>query len=129
MQPSSRQSGFTVLEALVALAILTGVAVSILLLLSTLREAQLHGRSRLTSAIQAQALLNRIGRDIPLISGTRTGTFMDGRKWSIAVQPFTSDGTPGNLRPHALYDVQIMVGMHLDRDLDIELRTILRDGR
>lgn len=128
MRLSNRQSGFTVLEALVALAILTGVTGSIILLLSTVRGAQLYSRSRLTSALQAQALLNRVGRDIPLETGTWTGTSMDGRKWSIAVQPFTSDVALPKPRPHSLYDVRVLVGISHDEKTDIELRTILRDA-
>ncbi|WP_445504887.1 PulJ/GspJ family protein [Microvirga sp. G4-2] len=127
MQPSNSQSGFTVLEALVALAILTGVTASILLLLSSLRAAQLNSRLRLASTLQAQALLNRVGRDIPLESGIRTGTFMDGRKWSIAIQPFGSDVAFERTRSHVLYDVRVLVGVTIDRNRDFELRTLIRD--
>lgn len=127
MQPTNSQSGFTVLEALVALAILTGVTASILILLSSLRAAQLNSRLRLASAFQAQTLLNRVGRDIPLESGIRTGTFMDGRKWSIAIQPFVSDVALERARSHVLYDVRVLVGVTNDSSRDFELRTLIRD--
>lgn len=126
MPSHDHQAGFTVLEALVALAILTGVTASILLLLSTARSSQLHSRSRLKSALQAETLLNRIGRDIPLKSGSWTGQFADGHQWSIAIRPFVDDASPEKPRPHPLYDVQIRVGASLDANRDAELRTITR---
>jgi len=125
-QSVDRQSGFTVLEALVSLAILTGVTASILSLLAITRSLQNRGELRLTSTIQAESLLNRVGHDIPLKAGHRAGTFQDGSNWSVSIQPYTEGTGIDQQRNHPLFDVQVLVGKTLDRSGSIGLRTILR---
>ena len=89
-----RQDGFSLIEVIVAFALLAG---ALTLLLGTLsgaarqvRDSQLHSRA----ALYAQSLLAVQGVEAPLQTGHRDGAFEDGRfHWAIDVRPY--------LDPHA----------------------------
>jgi type II secretion system protein I len=119
-------SGFTVLEALIALAILTGVTASVLSLLGAMRAVQTRSHSKLIATIEARTLLDRLGRDIPLQAGVSSGILADGRQWSLRIQPYADDVVPtGSL---LLFDVQIQVGLDGEEPI-AALRTLLRPIR
>ncbi|NIX78435.1 PulJ/GspJ family protein [Microvirga terricola] len=124
---SQQQSGFTVMEALVALAILTGLTASVLSLMATNHAAQIQSRAHLTAAIQARALIERVGRDIPLKTGTVTGISGGGRPWSITIQNFTDKTEPPNPRIHPLFEIAVNVSS-AENVKASELRTIIRDA-
>jgi type II secretion system protein I len=118
-------SGFTVLEALIALAILTGVAASVLPLLGAMRAAQARSHSKLTATIEARTLLDRLGRDIPLQAGSSNGFLIDGRQWSLRIQPYADEAVSAGTRALALFDVQVEVETK-DKEQTVALRTLLR---
>ena len=85
----SRQSGFTLLEVIVAFALL---ALALTLLLGSLsgatrqvRNADDAGRA----ALHAQSLLAQAGTGVALQSGVREGEWEDGRfHWRLQVSPY-----------------------------------------
>jgi type II secretion system protein I len=118
-------SGFTVLEALIALAILTGVTASVLSLLGATRAAQARSHAKLIAMIEARSLLDRLGRDIPLQAGSSNGLLGDGRRWSLRIQPYADGVASGGARVLALFDVQVEVETK-DSEQNVALRTLLR---
>ncbi len=82
-----RQPGFTLIEIIVALAILA-VALGALFeaFSGGLRATAVAGRQA-ASVMLAQSLLDRIGQDIPLMAGEQAGVSGDGLRWSIVIAP------------------------------------------
>jgi general secretion pathway protein I len=120
------EAGFTVLEALVALAILSMVTAGVLSILSFVRHLEDQSRRRLANTLQAQALLERLGFDLPLEPGARSGTLKDGRTWMIEVSAFSDTYTPKAAPERPLYDVQVRVAEPEALDEAVELRSIRR---
>ncbi|WP_101925509.1 MULTISPECIES: type II secretion system protein XpsI [Luteimonas] len=94
MRPASaRQRGYTLIEVIVAFAVL-GLALT--LLLGTLSNGTRQVRWAADSgraALHAQSLLDQVGIDLPLDAGQRTGTFEDGRyRWTLAIAPYDDAG-------------------------------------
>jgi general secretion pathway protein I len=82
-----RQPGFTLIEILVALAILAVALGALFQAFSTgLRATAVTGRQG-AAIMLAQSLLDRIGQDIPLAAGEQAGVGEDGLRWSIAIAP------------------------------------------
>ena len=84
---AATQRGFTLLEVLVAFALLAGAAVVLLAMLSNgLRDvsnAERHGEA----ALHARSLMDNFGRMERLRPGGRNGTLDDGRyRWALEVQ-------------------------------------------
>ena len=89
------QSGYTLIEVIVAFALL---ALALTLLLGTLSGAARQvgwagdaGRA----ALHAQSLLDQQGIGEPIQPGERTGEFDDGRyRWTLGVTPWTDPALP-----------------------------------
>lgn len=82
-----RQAGFTLLEVLVAFALLAGAAVLLLSILASglrdVSDAERHGEA----ALHARSLMDNFGRVERLRPGGRSGTLDDGRyRWTLEVQ-------------------------------------------
>ncbi|MGO4389325.1 hypothetical protein AB4Y85_17495 [Microvirga sp. 2YAF29] len=118
------QSGFTVLEALIALAILTGVTASVLSLLGAMRAAQARSHAKLIAMIEARSLLDRLGRDIPLQAGISNGALANGRRWSLRIEAYRGEAASATAHPLALFDVQVRVGPDNEASI-VALRTLL----
>ncbi len=85
----SRQAGFTLLEVIVAFAVL---ALALVLLLGTLsgsaREVRWSADAG-RAALHAQSLLDQVGVGEPLRPGVRDGEFEDGRyRWTLHVDRY-----------------------------------------
>jgi len=97
----NRQRGYSLLEVIVAFALL---ALALTLLLGSLSGAarQVHGadlRSRAT--LHAQSLLAATGIDAPLQLGRTQGDWDDGRyRWDLQVEPYVDARTTA-LQPAA----------------------------
>jgi len=120
---ASADAGFTVLEALVALVVLSGTTAAVLSIVSAHASAQARQEAALTDAVQAQALLNRIGLDIPARPGSVTGTGHDGRSWSIEIRPYADGPETEGPRAVLLLDLRIRVPAEAG---GTELRTLVR---
>jgi prepilin-type N-terminal cleavage/methylation domain-containing protein len=89
------QAGFTLIEVLVALAIL-GVALPVLLAAfgDTLRRTR-EDEAHMTAASYAQSLLAAAGTEKPLEIGETSGDFGPGYRWRLSVTPYEELGRAG----------------------------------
>jgi general secretion pathway protein I len=89
------QAGFTLLEVIVAFAIL---ALALTLLLGTMSGAakQVHWADEAgRAALHAQSLLDQAGVGAPLRAGHREGAFEDGRyRWVMEIAPYADPLIP-----------------------------------
>ena len=82
------QAGFTLLEVLVALAILAislGVLVPVF---SDTLDRQLAMADQKTASALARSKLATVGSEVPLIDGTSDGRFDNGFKWHVEIAPY-----------------------------------------
>jgi general secretion pathway protein I len=99
-----RQQGYSLIEVIVAFALL---AAALTLLLGTLSGAAKQVRDSETysrAALYAQSVLAIQGVEAPLQPGRQTGQFDDGRfQWSLDVQPYVDPRARNNgvLQPSA----------------------------
>jgi general secretion pathway protein I len=103
-----REAGFTLIETLAALAILS-VALGVLLAVfgDGIRR-QGRAEQLAMATLQAQSLLARVGMDIPLQAGAATGTLARGLHWRLNVDRY---GNAGDRKawPRAAYRVVVEV--------------------
>ena len=100
---SRRQRGYTLLEVIVAFALL---AVALTLLLGTLsgaaRQVRWSGDAG-RAALYAQSLMDQVGVSEPLAAGQRNGQFEQGRyRWSLAVVPWRDRAAAQSTQPASL---------------------------
>lgn len=120
------KAGFTLLEALVALAILAGTTATVLSLLVANRSLQAGTEERLQDALWAEALLGQIGLNVPLNAGEVSGVSPDGRSWSITIAPFSDGEEPRAARARSLFEVIVRIRRTALSAPVIELRTLRR---
>src|SRR5882724_1278804 len=82
-----RQRGFTLIEIIVALAILAVALGALFQSFSTGLRATVVSDRQEAAVMLAQSLLDRIGQNIPLAAGEQAGVSEDGLRWSIAIAP------------------------------------------
>jgi general secretion pathway protein I len=83
-----RESGFTLLEVIVALAILT-LALSVLLgVISDGLRRTSRAADDAEAVLLARSLLASVGAEIPLREGQVTGRFANGPQWRLQVERF-----------------------------------------
>lgn len=94
-RPSRRQRGYTLIEVVVAFALL---AAAMTLLLGSLTNASKQVRGAADAgraALHAQSLLDQIGVGEGLAPGRRDGELEDGRyRWELDVKPFVDPTAP-----------------------------------
>lgn len=99
-----RQSGYTLIEVIVAFAVL---ALALTLLLGTLSGAARQVRWSADAgraALHARSLLDQVGIGEALQPGQRNGTFEDGRyRWTLEIAPYAdaSRPVPATIEPGA----------------------------
>ena len=87
--PAARQRGFTLIEIVIAFAVL-GLALTLLLgtLSGSAREVR-DSADAGRAALHAQSLLDQVGVGEGLQPGSRDGDFEDGRyRWSLRIDPY-----------------------------------------
>lgn len=127
-----QQRGFTLLEVIVAFAVL---ALALTLLLGTLsgatrqlRDADLGARA----ALHAQSLLDDVGVGERLQPGSRSGQFEDGRfRWELRVEPWQDPDAGALADPAAPRLLRLALQVRWDRGgarerLDIESLRLVR---
>lgn len=111
---ASRQRGYTLLEVIVAFALL---ALALTLLLGTLSGAAKQVRwssDAGRAALYAQSLMDQVGVGQALTPGQRTGDFENGRyRWTLGVAPWR-DRLPASSQPidpnaPRLFEVQLAI--------------------
>lgn len=115
--------GFTLIEVLVAFAILSlGVGALLAILFPGFGRAA-KDESQLQASALAQSLLAEIGQDIPLIDGERSGEMDNGQKWRIQIRPYSPHDVSSGSAIEA-HTVQVSVWSGRDDDPFIVLDTI-----
>lgn len=96
----SASAGFTVLEVLVAFAILAVAMAVVLAAVGGGLAAAMRADGLVRASVAAQSLLAGAGLDIPLRPGRQSGVLPDGSGWSLEVGP----GPDGMLLVAAIVD-------------------------
>jgi general secretion pathway protein I len=106
-----RQAGFTLVEVIVAIAILSIALGSLMAMIgNALRQTGQADRMAEASAL-AQSLLARLGPELPLGERQDTGQFADGFRWRLSSQRFGDAGDQQQW-PMSAYKVSVEVGWH-----------------
>ncbi len=90
-QGQHSQFGFTLIEVLVALAIL-GISLAVLLHIfsESLHRAR-ESQAEMTASALAQSLLSNAGQSIPLQPDNTAGELPNGYSWQLHIEPYGSD--------------------------------------
>jgi general secretion pathway protein I len=100
----AREAGFTLVEVIVALAILS-TSLSVLLGIVSTGLLRTSSAERMAEAGSlAQSLLAEVGTRYPIGPGERSGEYADGYHWRLNLQPVGSD-TEWEQRSVGLYEV------------------------
>ena len=83
----ARQRGFTLMEIIVALAILAVALTALMQAFSGGLRAATASERQAAATLIARSLLERIGRDVPLVPGERSGLTDDGYRWLVRIEP------------------------------------------
>lgn len=103
---SAREAGFTLVEVIVALAILSA-SLSVLLGMISGGLLRTSGAERMIEAGSlTQSLLAEIGTDYPVMAGEHLGEFADGYHWHLEIQPIGGRRQEGTI---GLYQVSAEV--------------------
>ncbi|MBB1059072.1 type II secretion system protein XpsI [Marilutibacter spongiae] len=114
--PSRRQRGYTLIEVIVAFALL---ALALGLLLGTLsgatRQVRWSGDAG-RAALHAQSLIDQMGIAAPIRAGRDAGDFEDGRyRWTMEITPWEDPDVPPdtplpvNNNGNRLYEIALAV--------------------
>ncbi|HYD31120.1 MAG TPA: type II secretion system protein [Azospirillaceae bacterium] len=103
------EKGFTLLEVLVALAILGLVAAGTLPLLSTGLDTSQRATVLSRAVLHARSRLAVLGIAEPLVAGERRGDFGNGYTWVVSVAPYGGDAAGAIPAGTRLYRVAVTV--------------------
>ena len=92
-------NGFTLLEVLVALAVLAICLAAFIPIFSGTLRQQSHLDDEATATALARSKLAEVGTEIPLKDGTIDGLFENGFKWQLVVAPYGSTSAQAFVRP------------------------------
>jgi type II secretion system protein I len=101
------RKGFTLLEVLVALAILGFAMVATLQALSGGLEGTRRAKATAQALLLARSLLDRVGTELPLVPGTVSGEAGGAAHWTVRISQHSLANTRARL---ALFDVVVTVG-------------------
>ena len=91
MNRHARTHGFTLIEVLVALTILSISLVVLLHIFSDSLHRSRESQTEMAADALAQSLLADAGKGIPLSIGDTNGRAPDGFSWRLHVEPYGSD--------------------------------------
>ncbi|HEY2034722.1 MAG TPA: type II secretion system protein [Rhizomicrobium sp.] len=82
---SRNERGFTLIEVLVALAILAVSLAVVFQIISSALDRARKDRDEATASALVQSLLARVGSEIPLREGERDGVYSNGFRWDVRI--------------------------------------------
>ena len=109
-----RQGGFTLLEVLIAFAILAVALSSLLLAFSTGLRTTERSVTISSATLRAQSLMEEIGRTIPVRRGRSSGVLEDGSRWEIAIEPYDTGETGAAAVVRSLFAYSVAVTVEWD---------------
>lgn len=108
--PADRAAGFTLLEVLVAFALLAVMLVALLQAFSQGLSSLHVAEERSAAAMLARSKLAEVGRALPLREGEQIGELEDGLDWRLVVGRYEDpDGALGDDTPIRLFDVTVVI--------------------
>lgn len=102
------EEGFTLVEVLVALAVLAAGLTAILSTLSSGIFHQTRARTLAEATLGAETILARLGADLPLNTGITEGALGDGLRWRMEIAPY-GDSADRQAWPVSAYAVTLTV--------------------
>ncbi|MEM7569578.1 MAG: prepilin-type N-terminal cleavage/methylation domain-containing protein [Pseudomonadota bacterium] len=97
------ERGFTLLEVIVALAVITMTLTSVMQIFSGGLRNAITADDYVTALAQAENQISRVGADVPVQAGFMSGQFENGNRWERRIG---SAGPAGRLQR---YDVTVTV--------------------
>jgi type II secretory pathway pseudopilin PulG len=120
----AKNRGFVLIEALVATAILSGIGASVVFLLDTHRTMNARAASQLRQVSSAEAILDRVGLDVPLQVQHLSGRLRDGSAWMIDIIPFEEPDLPADSRRSGVFKVTVEVSPQRGQGVPVKLQTL-----
>ncbi|WP_372501203.1 prepilin-type N-terminal cleavage/methylation domain-containing protein (plasmid) [Tistrella mobilis] len=124
-----RDDGFTLLESLIAIAIIGAITTTGLMVMASARAREAEALGRFRASLAAEAILNRVGLDLPLTPGRRKGQLPDGTTWEIEIRPHAFETgaarEPDRIR---ILDVVVRITPGTDGARPVELTSLKRIG-
>jgi general secretion pathway protein I len=105
MRPAVAQRGFSLLEVLVAFAILALSLGVLLQIFSKAMNSTALSADYSRAVSLAEAKLNAVGADIPLEEGVHSGEPEDGLDWIVNIEPYEPPGWLGENTTLPVYRV------------------------
>jgi prepilin-type N-terminal cleavage/methylation domain-containing protein len=128
MQHARRSdAGFTVVEVLVGLAILSLALTVLLGAIADALQTSVRARKMAEAGLLAQSLLARVGADLPLQVGRTSGQFGNGSSWQLDIATYGDEGDRGGW-PVGAYRVAATVLWSNDLHVHPVVLTTLRLG-
>ena len=104
-----RRRGFTLIEVVVALMVLTVALGAMLELFSTGLRATAAAENRIFAVLLAQSRLAAIGVETPLEEGIEDGEFDDRFRWTAEIAPLDEPGLEADGAGFTLYRIAVTV--------------------
>lgn len=92
-QAETDERGFTLVEVLVAIAIVSITFLSLAKVLADSRSLGLRAENMSQAISLAQSVLARVGADIPVRASESEGDFLGGFRWRLTIQFYENDDT------------------------------------
>ena len=109
--PSNGEAGFTLIEALVALAIVAVALASIGGVVATVSRGTRSVSQRVALVATAESLLTELPARNLLVPGRQSGQ-KDGNRWSVDISPIAAAGATGRWAPlRVVLDLRAPTGM------------------
>lgn len=110
LRSSNRTRGFTLIEVLVAFAILALTLAALMQLFATgLRSADAADR-HLMAAMLARSVLDDVGTEIPIVAGEQSADIEQGYRWTVHILPSDTIAPVTNAEWIAVpYEVQVEI--------------------
>ena len=86
-----RNAGFTLIESVVALAILGLGLASLIRVFGGVLDRDFQSESKAKAASLARSLEARLGLELPIAPGSSSGTFDSGYRWRLDISPYGDD--------------------------------------
>jgi hypothetical protein len=118
-------SGVALIEALIATAIVSGIGVAVVLLLDANRLTNARATGQLRHTLSAQAILDRVGLDVPLRVQRSSGRLRDGSGWSIDIVPYQEPDLSASSGQSRLLRVTVRILPEEGKGIPVELQTLM----
>ncbi len=126
-RPRRGERGFTLMEVLVAFAILTVALGGLMLAFSNGLRTTDRAVTISTATLQAQSLMEQVGASIPVREGRSAGVLENGSRWRIAIERYDTGESGAAAAVRTLFAYRVDVSVEWDSGRAVTL-TSLRLG-